>query len=99
MAGPIYKLWLNRLTEAWYQLSEEEQKQHFARVQAILDELGAKSVVTCTPTWSAEQWTLFGVTEFPNIEAVQASVQRFVEIGHYRYIEAETILGTEYLAT
>ena len=99
MAGPIYKLWLNRMTEAWYQLSEEEQNNHFARVQEILQEVGAKPIVMCTPTWSAEQWMLFGVTEFPDIEAVQKSVELFNEMDHYRYIEAETMLGTQYPPT
>jgi hypothetical protein len=84
------------MTEAWYQLSEEEQTKHFARLQEIMREVGAKQIVTCTPTWSAEQWMFFGVTEFPNIEAVQKSVALFNEIDHYRYIEAETMLGTPY---
>jgi hypothetical protein len=96
MAGPIYKLFLNKMTEAWYQLSKEEQNQHLAKVQAIMDQVGAKTIVMCTPTWSAEQWMLFGVTEFPDVDAVQRSVELFLEIDHYRYIEAETMLGTQY---
>jgi rubrerythrin len=96
MAGPIYKLWLNRFKEAWYQLSEEEQSRHLAKVQEILKKVGAKPVMTCTPAWSAEQWAVFGMTEFPDIEAVQKSVALFSEIGHYRYVEAETMLGTRF---
>ena len=96
MAGPIYKLWLNRMKNAWYQLSEDERSSHIAKVQEILQQVGAKGVITCTPAWSAEQWSIFGVTEFPDVEAVQRSVELFYEIDHYRYFEAETMLGTKY---
>jgi hypothetical protein len=96
MAGPIYKLFLNRFTGAWYELSEEERNNHMAKVSDILQKVGAKTIVMCTSAWSAEQWMIFGVTEFPDIEAVQKSVELFYEIGHYRYVEAETMLGTKY---
>ena len=96
MAGPIYKLFLNRFRGAWYQLSEEERNKHMAKVSDILQKVGAKTIVMCTSAWSAEQWMIFGVTEFPDIEAVQKSVELFYEIGHYRYVEAETVLGTKY---
>ena len=96
MAGPIYKLFLNRMTQAWYELSQEERNAYMAKIGAVLDQLGAKTIVMCTPSWSAEQWAVFGVTEFPNIEAVQKSIDLFYAMDHYRYFEAETMLGTKY---
>jgi len=99
MAGPIYKLFLNRFTADWYRLSEKERNDHMAKVSGIMDKVGGKMIILCTPAWSAEQWAAFGVTEFPDIEAVQKSVELFNEIDHYRYVEAETMLGTQYPPT
>ncbi len=71
MAEPIYKLWMFRPTEAWYQLSKEERNELGKKAVEDIEKVGGKSVLMCSPTWSAEQWWLFGVDEYPNIEAVQ----------------------------
>jgi len=68
MAGPIYKLWMFRPTEAWYQLSKEERDSLANKVMEDIEKFG-KSVLMCTPTWSTERWYLFGVDEYPDIEA------------------------------
>ena len=36
MSKPIYKFFMARFTEAWHQLSEEEQKSLAAKVDATL---------------------------------------------------------------
>ena len=95
MAGPIYKLWMCRPTEAWYQLSEEEQDDHLAKISKAREEVGGKSITSCTSAWSSEQWQYFGVEEFPDIEAVQKHTARLLELNHFRYIESVSVLGTE----
>jgi hypothetical protein len=94
MAGPIYKFWMVRFTEAWYQLSEEEQGDHLTKVGKALEEVGGKSIVTCGSAWSTEQWQFFGVEEFPDIEANQKLTDLLMELNHYRYIESVSVLGT-----
>ena len=37
----------------------------------------------------------FGVEEFPDIEAVQKHTQMLEELGHFRYIDSITVLGTK----
>ena len=69
MAGPIYKLWMFRPTEAWYQSSKEEQDNFSNKIDEDLEKVGGKRLIACTPTWSTERWLLFGVEEFPDIEA------------------------------
>jgi hypothetical protein len=33
--------------------------------------IGGKEMVACNSSWSNESWTMFGIEEFPDIEAVQ----------------------------
>jgi hypothetical protein len=96
MAGPIYKLWMARYTDAWYQLSEEEQNSHNAKVAGALEKVGGKTVIMCTSAWSSEQWLGFGLEEFPDIEAVQRHTEELFALDHFRYLESESILGTKF---
>jgi hypothetical protein len=67
----IYKLWQAKFKETWHQLGQEEQQRRLAKVQAALPQVGAKGVLLCESAWANEQWSFFGVEEFPDIEAVQ----------------------------
>ncbi len=96
MTGPIYKLWQAKFTEAWYQLSQEEQRQRVAQVEEALTQVGGKRVLLCNSAWANEQWSAFGVEEFPDIEAVQKHSQLLDELNWYRYIESITTLGTRW---
>jgi hypothetical protein len=96
MAGPIYKLWMMRPKEAYYQLPEEERNSLGATVQDALRKVGGKSIVTCTSGWSNEQWMLFGVEEFPDVEAVQRLSELHNELDWFRYAESFSMLGVEW---
>lgn len=96
MAQPVYKLFLARPSEAWYQLSEEEQAALMDKVDEALEKADGKSVITCDSGWSSEQWLFFGVEEFPDIEAVQKHAQELNELNWSRYVESMTILGTRW---
>lgn len=96
MAGPVYKLWMSKSNEAWYQLSEEERDAMNAKAQACLEEVGGKSLIMCTPGWASEEWMLFGVEEFPSIEAVQQHTLDLFNMGHFRYLESKSMLGIKW---
>jgi hypothetical protein len=66
------------------------------QVNMALDKVGGKRVVLCHSSWSSEQVKVFGVEEFPDIEAVQKHSQLLNELHWFRYIETETVLGTEW---
>ena len=70
MAQPIYKLFMGRFLEAWYQLSEEERNRLIAKLNEALEKVGAKRPILCNSSWSSDQWLVAGVEEFPNLEAV-----------------------------
>jgi len=96
MAGPIYKLWMFRPKEAYYQLSKEERDSLANKIMEEIEKVGGKRVLTCTSTWSSERWLAFGIEEFPDIEAVQKFTGFLLERDHFRYIESVSMLGTEW---
>ena len=95
MAGPIYKLWMMKLKEAAYQLSEEERNDLAAKNQEALQKVGGKPIVMCACDWENESWTYFGVEEFPDIEAVQKLSELHNELNWFQYVDAFTLLGVE----
>ena len=92
----IYKVFLGKPTEAWYQLSQEEQNSLMAKVGEALEKAGGKPVVLCDCSWSAEQWQFFGVEMYPDIEAVQKATELQNEFNWLRYVDSMAVLGTEW---
>lgn len=76
MSQPVYKQWqINRATEAWRQLSAEEQAAMFAKLEAALKAVGGKQIVTCA-CWSTDGVSYFGVEEFPSIPKKQPAIRK-----------------------
>ena len=96
MAQKVYKLFMGKAKEAWYQLSQEEQDALLAKNAENLKKLGAKTDVVCNSTWSSEQWQFFGVEVFPNIEASQKHTAYLNQLDWLRYTESITMLGSEW---
>ena len=95
MAKPIYKFFMVRFLEAWYQLSEEERNSRLAKLNEALEKVGGKRPIICDSSWSSDQWSIAGVEEFPNIEAVQSFTATLTELDWSRYVESISVLGTE----
>jgi hypothetical protein len=95
MAQAIYHLYQARPTEAWHQLSREEQDQLFAKAGEALAQVGGKVIVLCNSRWASEQWPFWGVEQYPNIEAVQKHTELLNAFNWFRYMESMTVLGTE----
>jgi hypothetical protein len=94
MAGPIYKMFRIRTKDAWYQLSEAEQNAFFEKLDEAMEKVGGKTILTCNSRWHSEEWSLWGVEEFPSLEAVQDLARLLGEMKWFRYCESESILGT-----
>jgi hypothetical protein len=92
----VYKMFTARPTEAWYQLSEKAQAELLGKVQAALTQVGGKSIILCDSSWTSEKWPVFGVEEYPTIEAVQAHSKLLTELNWPRYLVSTTLLGTEW---
>ena len=95
MAGPVYKLFLADGLEAWYQLSQEERDNLWAKNEKAFEEVGGKRLVLCDSRWSSEQWDVFGVEVFPDIEAEQKYAKALEDLNWFRYVKSMTFLGTE----
>lgn len=94
MSEPVYKLFIvKRFTDAWHQLSKEEQDTFVAKTQASEAALGREFVLTCDSRWANEDTAWWGVVKYPNVEAAQQFVAQNED--HWRYIESKSILGTK----
>jgi hypothetical protein len=95
MAQPIYKLYMFKPTEAWYQLSDKEKENFKAQLKEALKKVKGKEIISCFSGWNSEQYLSWGVERFPNIEAAQKHHAILVSINWFRYAESNSYLGTE----
>ena len=95
MAGPIYKLFMAKPSQAGYKVAQEEQQKVFAKMEEAFAEVGGKRIILCDSGWASEQWTFWGVEEFPDIEAVQKYTELLNELHWFQYTDALTVLGTK----
>lgn len=96
MSKPIYMLVMGKgYTEAWYQLSKEEQDNLWSKVEEIDARAGAKWLIVCNSRWADEAIYDWGVIEYPDMEAYQKKVQELEKLDWWRYFSAKTILGTK----
>ena len=96
MSKPIYLLVLGTgLTEAWHQLSKAEQDDLWAKVEAVDQRAGAKSLIMCNSRWADESIFDWGVIEYPDMDAYQQKVRELEALNWWRYFSARTILGTK----
>lgn len=91
---PIIKVYFAKRTEAWSKLTEEKRNELEEKARKKFKEVGAKAIVRCPCYWSNEEWTSFGVEEYPNIEAVQEFAEFLLELEWPNYSESKTYLGT-----
>ena len=61
MVQQIYKVFMVRFLEAWYQLSKEEQNNLIAKVNEALGKVGGKRPLLCNSSWSSDQWSFAGL--------------------------------------
>jgi hypothetical protein len=97
MTAAIYKLWQGRFTQDWHQLPQDEQQRLLRQVMDALSTAGGKELVVCSAAWSNERWPVFGLEEFPDMEAVQRHAQMLMDMNWGRYIDSRTTLGTQFM--
>ena len=97
MAKPIYKVFMFKPTEAWYQLSEKKKNAVKKQLAQALEKVGGKEIILCYSGWNSEQYMGWGVEQFPDIEAVQKHHVLLEELDWFRYAESDSYLGTKML--
>jgi len=97
--GKIYKCFVvRRITEAFYSLSQDEQRELLGKVGQALRDAGGETVVMVDLRWSGDGTQLFGVEAFPDLEAVQKHNKLLNDLNWSRYLEGDSYLGTEWQA-
>jgi len=96
MAKPIYKLFMMKFTEAWYQLSDDEQNRLFAKQQEGMANAGVKNIIGAESAWSSEECQFFGVHEYPDFEALENHNNALIDMQWFRYVDSKVILGKEW---
>ena len=96
MATTIYQFFMMRPSEAWYQLSKEEQDKLLAVDAESSEKAGSKLIIFSDSAWSNEEWLYLGVKEYPNLESLQEHTKRLEAVSWFRYMNAKVILGKEW---
>ena len=60
MARPIYKVYLFKPTEAWYQLPDDKKDNFRKQLAKALKKVGGKEIVECFSGWNSEQYLGWG---------------------------------------
>jgi hypothetical protein len=95
MSKPVYLLVLSKgFTEAYYQLTKEEQDKLWFKVIEIDKQAGAKWQISCSSRWADEETYNWAVIEYPDMETYQKKVEELEKLNWWRYFSAKTILGT-----
>ena len=97
MSEPIYLLVIAKgSTEAWYQLSKEEQDSLWSKVEEVDKRAGGQWVIVCNSRWADEEIYDWGVLVYPDMDAYQQKVKELEELEWWRYFSAKIILGTKF---
>lgn len=83
-------------TEAWRQLSKEEQGSLWAKVEEVDRQAGAEWLIMCNSRWADEEIFDWAVIEYPDMGAYQKKVRELEKLDWWRYFSAKTILGTTF---
>ncbi len=99
MAEPVYKMFMLKPVEAWYQLSSDEQEAILKKLTDKQAEMGIRMVLLCDSSWASETWTGFGVEEYPSLDVLKAYTEFLAGVQWFRYNETFTLLGTNWART
>ena len=95
MATPVFLLVLGEgFTEAWHQLSKQEQDDLWARVEEVDKRAGATWHIVCDSRWADESVFDWGVIEYPDFDNYR-EVAELEKLNWWRYWSCKTILGTK----
>ena len=94
--APLYKLAFFRPSEAGYGLTDADMAAWNEKHAAIFKEFGAQSVMLCNSGWSNGEWFWWSLEAYPNLEAVIGVRMKTFDSGWYKYVEATSLLGSEF---
>jgi hypothetical protein len=93
---PIYKLFVSRKLDTWYQLTKHEQIELIKKLDEAFGRARGKRPILLDTSWSSDKWYKAGVEVFPDHDALRGYMRDLKSIEWARYCESRNILGTEY---
>ena len=91
---PIYRFYRFRWLDEWYRLSDEERETLLTRVGEARDIVSGHRIVECQSDWASETWHVFGIEEYPSVEALQEHRRLLERLSWFQYVEYESMVGT-----
>lgn len=94
--NPIYQLTLLRRVQnqPWENLSPAEHDFFWERMRQSIRKQGGAVMIACDTDWSNGEYSAFGITAWPTLEALQAHAQTMTEMSWHRYLYTRILLGT-----
>ena len=89
----VYKLYMVRLARPSYELSQDARSSVFEKLNAAFTKAGGRRMLS-GKLWTTEEWTRFGLEEFPNADAAQEYNLAEQEMGFLQYLVGFVLLGT-----
>ncbi len=95
MSTPIYKLYIQkRLLLGGAGLTKGQELNLSAASNKKLAEVGGRDIISCWSTWASEAIHWFGISEYPNIQAVMSHTRYLEELGWLNMADTMALLGT-----
>ena len=96
MSKPVFVFFcIEKFTEAWYQLSKEEQDNLFVKLGELNKKYGVKGLIYCDSRWGNEATSSWGVEEYADLDSYQKKVEEQEKLELWRYLSSKTIFGTK----
>ncbi len=96
MSKPIYQLWMIRnqpTTSAYDAMSEAQQKAFWEAHDASSRRVGSKDLLACECTWANEDYSWWGITQFPDVAARMEHTRDLQKIGWFRITNSFSLMG------
>ena len=89
------RVMFGKIKPAYFELSEQEQKEFMQRDREKLEELGYKLHFQLDCSGLNQEWNGIGVEEWPSMEAIE-KIEKFYkeELELSRYVEYKAYVGT-----
>jgi len=94
MGERVLNLFMASRKKSWYELSEEEHESLSGKMNQAFEEVGGKRPVFADCSWSTPDYEMFGVEEFPSIEALRQYMAALREMGFSQHMEETYVIGT-----
>jgi hypothetical protein len=92
----IYKLVVGKgQAYRWNQLPEADQKSLWEKAESRFKEVGAERILEVDSSWSSEEYPVYFVEVYPNVEALQKFTAYLNELKFLQYFDVITIIGTQ----